>query len=236
MSSIGASLPPYQWRLPEEEKALAESAPIPWANLQDRETFSYNGRQYRICPTAGDGTCALHAVLGEEKGGVYSFLGESESGLDARSYYLQRLSERNSEQNLMLERYLMGRLAEITTEECTRTKENQMFADQLSKEFLDTVKARRESVLTADLHPSAFEEFLQEDAAKEAVLHAYWTVCMHDKYYFCDEEIGLMASLFDQQVTVFGALSTPSIYNPKGQREILIHFRPNHYSRCEIVR
>ncbi len=62
-------------------------------------TFEYDGLTYRPKKTLGDGSCALHGLLGEEINGVYRFAGsEEDSWLRAKSFFTDELRKKISKE------------------------------------------------------------------------------------------------------------------------------------------
>jgi hypothetical protein len=57
-----------------------------------KAAFSYEKEQYIVKPTRGEGSCAIHALLGEEIEGVYRFSGESKlSSEAAKAHFTDKL-------------------------------------------------------------------------------------------------------------------------------------------------
>lgn len=235
---------------PAFEKGSNSSVATSWKGLTAGSLFTYQGVKYRVGKTRGDGACALHAVLGQKgASGLYSFLGEVDSGNVARRLYVQALQD--SLPNAALRDYLAFRLDELTTNGLPKTAENTLFSSQIPA-LLKELKGKKDRFIAAKdayakqgcssdmaekFHPSILEGLYKAYADTKEVEAAYLNSCLDSCYFFSDQEIGMMAKLFNMQITLFGETTgnKPTIYNPSGKEKVSIYFSHNHYSRLEIV-
>ena len=68
---------------PSNSSGLSPEAP---------QSFVYDGEVYRIRETEGEGSCGLHALLGEEIGGIYRFPGDKDtSSARVKEYFVEQL-------------------------------------------------------------------------------------------------------------------------------------------------
>lgn len=236
--------------------AARSSLTTSWDHLRGGDVFSYRGTKYRICKTAGDGACAIHAIFGQKnRAGVYSFLGIENSGSMARQNYVQSIRNTKSKavkDNLTV--YLAGRLSELLIEGMGQSRENQALVKQISensKDLIPELKKKVKGISAArdemsrisrenaeKYFPSSlFESLYSSYASQPAVLDAYLQLCLQDSYYFSDQEIGVMAELFDKKIVIFGQTTgnIPTVYNNNGKDEVLVHFANGHYSRIELL-
>jgi hypothetical protein len=235
-----------------KEVVVDSSIPASWKNLTAGERFSYNGRIYEICSTLGDGACALHSVFGKKSSGQYSFLGVKTSGKIARENYVATINR--AEKKEMIEEYLQDRLVELTTDGIVSSFENQLLASPISKllknlkdeisEISNEIAKGKEYRYNAggiEVLSEALQRSYQSYAKKSEVLDSYLKAVQDSRYYFSDQEIGIMAELFDKKIIIFGESSEkPIVYNLRGSETVCIHFGSHgkgrgHYSRVEVI-
>ena len=70
-------------------------------------TFDYEGARYIVRPTRGQGSCAIHALLGEEIGGIYRFPGDDlSSSAHAKSHFTDAIPKALIEDPFIKETFL----------------------------------------------------------------------------------------------------------------------------------
>jgi energy-coupling factor transporter ATP-binding protein EcfA2 len=209
-------------------------------NKTTNPILEYEGDIWEKKDTTADGSCSIHALLGDEFDGVYIF----RSGPEAKKYFIERFQAVYKEglhrvhffevlvdyiglyHGLVLEgeTYQSSEAASLFKDNSIG---NKIYLEAVEKGYLtseeDFKKGKSKSV-----DPKVIT-LLENDE----LINAYVEAVQKPAYFLSDLEINLAAYVFDLKVLFFREGGLPVLYNKNGKKSVAISHEGLHYSRCE---
>lgn len=132
------------------DSICASSTDSPSCSLSSQITFHYEGENYIVKLTKGEGSCALHALLGEEIAGMYQFPGDkSTSSARAKSHFTEKLvshlKEKSSVQDIFSE--VIQDYLNASDESAKMLFHNSTEGEALRQQWVDLGKKHKKSIL-----------------------------------------------------------------------------------------
>lgn len=237
-----ASPPP---RVEEEKKEALVDPTISWKKLQPKSVFIHEGAAYQYCQTVGDGACAIHAILGRPRpsDGLFAFEGKDNSWASARNHYVDQLKEQGEYSHKSLQNLLKQLLLDFLRDGMRAGRESQLIFNLVPASFIHNLQSRLLNYSQRNLSKTEHQQLVENDCLNscrsQEVEEAYYKACLDKGYYFTEDEVEVMAHLFNKRIKVFisgeEGYSVPMLYNESGKDPVAIYLNPGHYSRLETI-
>lgn len=203
-------------------------------------TLTYNGRNYLIAHTRGDGACGAHALLGSKVNGTYRFIG------DVREFYVRTLNEKLQNPAIQhqweewmvnfLKDYLSaypGYYSRLVFQRHDMTPLRQRITD-IDMQMTDTTSPMINNAARNTQKELCYKNFIRSLQVRDSYVRAV----LSQEYYFSTQELVLMAEMFDKHVTVFNRLPNGTVFvsaegGNRSHEAVSIFHQGAHFSRCE---